>query len=154
MCSTRFRRISPANIGPKRFHHSRTVSWQGSVKPNAFGGDFHDLLGERPDIEGARSPRLVLCLFKKAMAAARNRERGEGDARSGAFGLTTPVKLGNPTNLTEAGTKRAQTQRAGTDAFAANVLPIVRQIQAAGANTLGATSANFTGPSRAQDREF
>jgi hypothetical protein len=63
----------------------------GSVKPNAFDGDFHDLLGERPDIEGARSPRLVLCLFKKAMAAARNRESGEGEARSGAFGLTTPA---------------------------------------------------------------
>jgi hypothetical protein len=62
----------------------------GSVKPNAFGGDFHDLLGERPDIEGARSPRLVLCLFKKAMAAARNRVCGEGEARSGAFGLRTP----------------------------------------------------------------
>jgi hypothetical protein len=73
------------------------VCWAlGSVKPNAFGGDFHDLLGERPDIEGARSPRLVLCLFKKAMAAARNRERGEGEARSGAFGLTTPFRAKVP----------------------------------------------------------
>lgn len=26
MCSTRFLRISPANIGPNRFHQSRTVS--------------------------------------------------------------------------------------------------------------------------------
>ena len=79
-------------VDPSGFPASLTTQKpeNGSVKPNAFGGDFHDLLGERPDIEGARSPRLVLCLFKKAMAAARNRERGEGEARSGAFGLTTP----------------------------------------------------------------
>jgi hypothetical protein len=69
----------------------------GTVKPNAFGGDFHGLLGERPDIEGARPPHLVLRLFKKAMAAARNRERGRGEARSGKFGLTTPqVGFGLP----------------------------------------------------------
>jgi len=63
---------------------------RGTVKPNAFGGDFHGFFGERPDIEGALPPRLVLRLFKKAMAAARNRERGRGEARSGKFGLTTP----------------------------------------------------------------
>ncbi len=45
------------------------------------------------------------------------------------------VKLGNPTNLAAAGAKGAQTQRAGADAFAANVLPIVREIQARGATT-------------------
>jgi hypothetical protein len=28
---TRLRRISEANIGPNRFHHSRTVSWQMSM---------------------------------------------------------------------------------------------------------------------------
>ena len=31
MRSTRFRRISAANIGPKRFHQKRTVSWQMSI---------------------------------------------------------------------------------------------------------------------------
>ncbi len=31
MRSTRFLRISAANIGPKRFHQSRTVSWQMSM---------------------------------------------------------------------------------------------------------------------------
>jgi hypothetical protein len=31
MCWTRLRRISPANIGPNRVHHSRTVSWQMSM---------------------------------------------------------------------------------------------------------------------------
>jgi len=28
---TRWRRMSAANSGPKRFHHSRTVSWQRST---------------------------------------------------------------------------------------------------------------------------
>jgi DNA invertase Pin-like site-specific DNA recombinase len=51
------------------------------------------------------------------------------------------VKLGNPTNLAEASAKGAATQRAGADAFAANVLPIVRQIQAAGATTPRAVAA-------------
>ncbi len=45
------------------------------------------------------------------------------------------VKLGNPVNLPAAGAKGADTQRTAADAFAANVLPIVRQIQTAGAAT-------------------
>ncbi len=45
------------------------------------------------------------------------------------------VKLGNPTNLAEAGAKGAAAQRAEADAFAANVMPVVRQIQASGATT-------------------
>jgi hypothetical protein len=40
--------------------------------------------------------------------------------------------LGNWTNLPEAQAKGAATNREGADAFAANVLPIVRQLQAAG----------------------
>jgi len=51
------------------------------------------------------------------------------------------VKLGNPTNLAEAGAKGAITQRAAADAFAGNVLPIVRQIQATGATTARAIAA-------------
>jgi DNA invertase Pin-like site-specific DNA recombinase len=51
------------------------------------------------------------------------------------------VRLGNPTNLAAAGAKGAETQRAGADAFAENVLPIVRQIQAAGATTPRAIAA-------------
>ena len=35
MWSTRFRRISAANIGPKRFHRNRTVSWQMSIPRSA-----------------------------------------------------------------------------------------------------------------------
>ncbi len=45
------------------------------------------------------------------------------------------VKLANPCDLAEAGGKGAVTQRAEADAFAANVLSIVRQIEAAGATT-------------------
>src|SRR5450432_2703438 len=45
------------------------------------------------------------------------------------------VKLGNPVNLVAAGAKGAETQRAGANAFAANVLPVVRQIQDTGAST-------------------
>ena len=41
--------------------------------------------------------------------------------------------LGNRTNLAEAAAKGAAAQRKAADAFAANVLPVVRQIQAAGA---------------------
>lgn len=43
--------------------------------------------------------------------------------------------LGNRTNLAEAAAKGAAAQRTAADTFAANVLPVVRQIQAAGATT-------------------
>jgi len=45
------------------------------------------------------------------------------------------AELGNRTNLAEAAAKGAAAQRTAADAFAANVLPVVRQIQAAGATT-------------------
>ena len=48
------------------------------------------------------------------------------------------AKLGNRTNLDEASAKGATANRAAADAFAANVLPVVRQIQASGATTLRA----------------
>jgi DNA invertase Pin-like site-specific DNA recombinase len=51
------------------------------------------------------------------------------------------VKLGNPVNLGEASAKGAATQRAGADAFAAKVLPMVRLIQAEGRTTLRAIAA-------------
>jgi DNA invertase Pin-like site-specific DNA recombinase len=43
------------------------------------------------------------------------------------------AKLGNRTNLAEASAKGATANRAAADAFAANVLPIIRQVEAAGA---------------------
>ena len=51
------------------------------------------------------------------------------------------VKLGNPVNLAAAGARGAETQRADADSFAANVLPVVRQIQADGAGTFRAIAA-------------
>ncbi len=51
------------------------------------------------------------------------------------------TKLGNPTNLDQAQAKGAAANRTAADAFAANVLPIVRQIEAAGATTHGAIAA-------------
>jgi len=49
--------------------------------------------------------------------------------------------LGNRTNLGEAQAKGVETNRAEADGFAANVSPIVRQIQAAGATTPRAVAA-------------
>jgi hypothetical protein len=46
--------------------------------------------------------------------------------------------LGNRTNLLDAQAKGVAANRQAADAFAANVPPIVRQIQAAGATTLRA----------------
>jgi DNA invertase Pin-like site-specific DNA recombinase len=43
--------------------------------------------------------------------------------------------LGNRTNLGEAQSKGAAANAAGAEAFAANVLPVIRQIQASGAKT-------------------
>lgn len=51
------------------------------------------------------------------------------------------VKLGNRTNLAEAAAKGNEANRAAADSFAANVLPVVRQIQAAGATTPRAIAA-------------
>ncbi len=51
------------------------------------------------------------------------------------------AKLGNRTNLPAAQAKGVQANRKAADAFAANVLPIVRQIQAAGATTHRAIAA-------------
>ena len=49
--------------------------------------------------------------------------------------------LGNRTNLPEAQAKGTAANREAADAFAANVLPIVQQIQAAGATTFRAIAA-------------
>jgi DNA invertase Pin-like site-specific DNA recombinase len=48
------------------------------------------------------------------------------------------VKLGNPRNMPEAAAKGRETQRSGADQFAANVLPIIEGIKAAGATSFDA----------------
>jgi DNA invertase Pin-like site-specific DNA recombinase len=47
------------------------------------------------------------------------------------------AKLGNPTNLAEAAAMGARATAAGADRFAANVLPVVETIRAAGVTSLG-----------------
>lgn len=49
--------------------------------------------------------------------------------------------LGNRTNLPEARAKAAETNRRAADAFAANVLPIIREIEASGATDYRAIAA-------------
>ena len=51
------------------------------------------------------------------------------------------VRLGNPTNLAEAAAKGAVANREAADRFAANVLPIVRQLQGAGVTGLQSLAA-------------
>jgi DNA invertase Pin-like site-specific DNA recombinase len=51
------------------------------------------------------------------------------------------VRLGNPTNLAEASLKGARSNREAADKFAANVLPVVRQLQAAGVRGLQSLAA-------------
>src|SRR5271156_1038796 len=53
------------------------------------------------------------------------------------------AKLGNQTNLAEASAKGATANRAAADMFAANVLPVVQQIQASGATTLRAIAESL-----------
>lgn len=51
------------------------------------------------------------------------------------------AKLGNKTNLAEASRRGAAANQAASDAFAANVLPIVRQMQISGITTLSELAA-------------
>lgn len=51
------------------------------------------------------------------------------------------VALGNPTNLAEAGQRGAAANRASADSFAANVLPVIRQIEATGVKGYRAIAA-------------
>jgi hypothetical protein len=53
------------------------------------------------------------------------------------------AQLGNRTNLPEAQAKGVAANRQTADAFAANVLPMVCQIQASGATTFRAIAAAF-----------
>ena len=48
------------------------------------------------------------------------------------------AKLGNPTNLAEAQAKGGRAARQAADVFAANVLPIIEQVQASGATSYNA----------------
>src|SRR5277367_1702694 len=90
MRSTRLRRISAANIGPNRFHHSLTVSWQMSIPRSArrsstFRNDsgylnvHHD---HEPDYLG-RTVEIAKWVFHPRTVTARQ--------AGGNFGLTEPL---------------------------------------------------------------
>jgi len=62
---------------------------------------------------------------ERAMISARTKAALAAKKKQGAI-------LGNRTNLAEAGTKGIASIKAGADAFAANVLPTIRELQARG----------------------
>lgn len=76
----------------------------------------------------------ALAQKERAMIADRTRVALAAKKAQGA-------RLGNPTNLAEAAAKGAAAGRAAADAFAANVLPVVRDLQAAGITTTRAIAA-------------
>ncbi len=76
----------------------------------------------------------ALAQKERAMIADRTRVALAAKKAEGA-------KLGNPTILAEASAKGAAAGRAAADAFAANVLPVVRDLQAAGITTTRAIAA-------------
>lgn len=89
---------------------------------------------------GADADPFMLHIY----AALAEKERGMIAERTRAALAAKKAQgatLGNRTNLAEAQTMGAAANRAAADAFAVNVLPIVRQIQAAGATTHRAIAA-------------
>jgi DNA invertase Pin-like site-specific DNA recombinase len=89
---------------------------------------------------GADADPFMLHLYAALAEKERNLIAGRTKAAL-AVRKAQGVRLGNPVNLTAAGAKGAERQRTDADAFAANVLPIVRQIQTAGATTPRAIAA-------------
>lgn len=86
---------------------------------------------------GADADPLMLHVY----AALAEKERGliAGRTRAAlAARRAQGGRLGNRTNFDEASAKGVAANRAATDAFAANVLPVVCQIRGSGATTLRA----------------
>ena len=83
---------------------------------------------------GAEADPFMLHIY----AALAEKERGMISDRTTAALAAKKAQgamLGNRTNLAEEQTKGATANRTAADAFAANILPVVRQIQATGATT-------------------
>lgn len=86
---------------------------------------------------GADADPFMLHLY----AALAEKERALISARTRAALAAKKlqgVKLGNPRNIDQAAAKGRDAQRAAADQFAANVLPIIESIKAAGATSLDA----------------
>lgn len=91
---------------------------------------------------GASADPFLLHIY----AAFAERERAIIAARTKAALWAMKVrgaKLGNKTNLAEASLKGGMASQAAADAFAANVLPIVRQMQLSGVTTLADLAAGL-----------
>jgi DNA invertase Pin-like site-specific DNA recombinase len=83
---------------------------------------------------------MYAALAEKERALISTRTRVALQAKKAA-GAT----LGNPTNLAEASRLGAASQAAEADAFAANILPIIRSIQASGVTSLRAIADALNG---------
>jgi len=81
-------------------------------------------------------PHIYVALAEKERALIADRTRAALAQKK-----VQGTKLGNPANLDQAQAKGAAANRTAADAFAANLLPIVRQIEAAGATTHRAIAA-------------
>src|SRR3954452_760050 len=92
---------------------------------------------------GADADPFMLHIY----AAFAERERAIISARTKAALQAQKARgepLGNRTNLEEAQRKGRAAGRAAADQFAANVLPVIRQIQATGVSTLAALAEALT----------
>ena len=91
----------------------------------------------------------ALAQKERAMIADRTRAALAAKKAQGA-------RLGNPTNLAEAAALGAAAGRANADSFASNVLPMVRELQAAGVSTLAgiADALNLRGIPTARGGEW
>jgi DNA invertase Pin-like site-specific DNA recombinase len=78
-------------------------------------------------------PYLYAALAEKERAVISARTRAALAAKK-----AQGVKLGNPRNMPEAAAKGREAQRAAADQFAANVLPVIETIRAAGATSFDA----------------
>lgn len=90
---------------------------------------------------GADADPFMLHIY----AALAEKERAMISARTKAA-LASKVgtgALGNHTNLAEAGAKGATANKVAADAFAANILPIIASIRAAGVTSLRAIAAEL-----------
>jgi DNA invertase Pin-like site-specific DNA recombinase len=83
---------------------------------------------------GADADPFMLHLYA-ALAEKERRLISERTRAALAAKKAQGAQLGNRTNLAAAGAKGAEARQRAADAFAANVLPVIRQIQASGATT-------------------
>ncbi|OHV17899.1 resolvase [Methylorubrum extorquens] len=91
---------------------------------------------------GADADPFMIHLY----AALAQKERALISARTSAALQSLKengVKLGNKTNLAEASAKGAESNKAGADAFAQNVLPVIEAIKRQGVTTLTGIAAEL-----------